>query len=158
VREPETAVGKAIAEFNRLVVNKLKVCPIGRGLNDFLTYIPKSAGKYVISGGMEAELHEVFKARNLLDSFHGVYGSPRNKHEIMYHLDQRGELSRPIVFVGDSQFDYETASRFDCDFIFMYGMTEFKDWEEFFSDKKVALIVRDFSELMEISQSISSSD
>jgi len=98
---------------------------------------------YIVSGGLQQELVEIFTHRELYVYFDGIYGSPRSKSEILSEMDLTGN----IVFVGDSKYDYDTAQDFGIDFIFLYGMSEFKDWHEHFKHTTVD-ILKDTSDIL----------
>lgn len=101
---------------------------------------------FVVSGGLQSELREVFKERGLDAYFENIFGSPDTKDDILTRELAKGAILLPALFLGDSRYDYEAAQRGGLDFTFVYTWTEFKDWEKFFIDKSVST-VRDLSEL-----------
>ncbi|MDC0336583.1 HAD hydrolase-like protein [Alphaproteobacteria bacterium] len=83
---------------------------------------------YVISGGDQAELRQLFKSRSLSTFFDGgVYGSPRNKYEIIDLLISNGSLSGSSVFFGDTSYDMQVAQHYGFKFIFVHGWSEQKE-------------------------------
>ncbi|MNJ63969.1 Phosphoglycolate phosphatase [compost metagenome] len=79
----------------------------------------------VISGGDQQELREIFSQRGLLNYFDmGIYGSPSSKDEIIARESLAGKIIAPVLFFGDSQYDYEAAKRAGMDFAFV------SDWSE----------------------------
>ena len=92
----------------------------------------------VVSGGNENEVQKVLKQKGIYDYFdNGIFGSPKSKEQIFKGLIERGIIKFPAVFLGDSRYDYEVASEFGVDFIFIYGWTEFEEWEKFCGDNMV---------------------
>jgi phosphoglycolate phosphatase-like HAD superfamily hydrolase len=103
---------------------------------------------FVVSGGDESELREIFKNRGLYELFDGgIFGSPKTKHEIISHVLETGNILKPSLMFGDSQLDHEVASCFGFDFMFIYDWTEFHEWRtyvikneiQFFANVKEAL-------------------
>lgn len=136
----------AIECYGTIVRNRLVSCNETNGIRDFLSKLPKSARKIVVSGGMQTELREVFTQRNIDIFFDAIYGSPETKKNILLKERESGLFCGPAVFFGDSRLDYEVALEFNTEFIFISGYTEFSNWESYFSNKAVT-IINDFVEL-----------
>ena len=95
----------------------------------------------VASGGVELELREVFRNRSLYNLFDGgIYGGPKSKHKIISSLIKENNLEFPALFLGDSKYDYEVASRFKLDFLFVSDWSEFKDWRNYCIRNKILSI------------------
>ncbi len=105
---------------------------------EFYNLIP-----YVLSGGDRAEIISLLKSKNYLDKFKGIMGGPYTKYENLEKLNLNGG----VLYIGDSLIDYEVALKYNFDFIFMYGYTQFKDWKEYFSNKKEVKTIKDFNAL-----------
>ena len=83
------------------------------------------------SGGDQTELRGVFEERGLSRFFDGgIYGSPTPKDEILASCRDRGLLDRPALFLGDSRYDFEVASEFGLDFLFVEVWSEFQEWQD----------------------------
>lgn len=136
----EKQLEKILTEFGLLVRSKLLQCPETEGLVPFLKKLATVDYKIVISGGMQDELQYVFAQRGLSEYFDAIYGSPDTKLTILQRELDQGSFHPPAVFVGDSQYDYECADKFDLDFIFMHQYTEFTGWHDYFSNKDVNVI------------------
>ena len=96
---------------------------------------------FVVSGGVEKELRDVFRNRSLFDLFDGgIYGGPMTKDEILNSLIKKNHIKFPALFIGDSKYDYEVASRAKLDFLFVSDWSEFKDWRNFCSSNKILSI------------------
>lgn len=112
------------------------------GIIPFLESLDTKAQKFVVSASMESELREIFEHKGLSRFFDGIYGSPRTKYDIIENLGVGGRS----VFFGDSKLDYMVADQFKMDFVFISGVSEFKNWREFFEDKKISGHFPDFRE------------
>ena len=96
---------------------------------------------FLVSGGVEKELRDVFRNRSLFDLFDGgIYGGPMTKDEILSSLIKKNHIKFPALFIGDSKYDYEVASRAKLDFLFVSDWSEFKDWRNFCSSNKILSI------------------
>ena len=91
----------------------------------------RSATWILASGGDQTELRGVFEERGLSRFFDGgIYGSPTPKDEILASCRDRGLLDRPALFLGDSRYDFEVASDFGLDFLFVEAWSEFQEWQD----------------------------
>lgn len=57
------------------------------------------------------------------------------------------EKSRPVIlipipYIGDSQYDYQAASRANLAFIFASEWTEFGEWQSYCSTHKIPVIAK----------------
>jgi len=129
-----------LAEVSKEIKVGLVNCEISHSL---LTLREKFSNSkwFVVSGGVEKEIIEVFKERSVFQIFDGgVFGGPRAKDEIFKSLIDNEQIKWPAVYLGDSKFDYEVAKRFNLDFIFINGWTEFKHWESYCVKNKIKFI------------------
>ncbi|MCK9488787.1 MAG: HAD hydrolase-like protein [Xanthomonadales bacterium] len=123
-------VNRRCEEFARYVSEGLLSCEIADGLAELRTLFP-SKRWFVVSGGKESELREVFRQRGIADLFEGgIHGSPADKHTILARLKAESGLLDG-VFLGDSRFDHEAAIRANLDFVFVHGWTDLKDWKTY---------------------------
>ncbi|MFP3355153.1 HAD family hydrolase, partial [Pseudoalteromonas sp. SIMBA_153] len=78
----------------------------------------------------QVELREVFAARGIASLFNGgIFGSPDTKDEILLREITEQNIQMPSLFLGDSKYDYQAASKAKLDFVFISGWTEVFDWE-----------------------------
>jgi phosphoglycolate phosphatase-like HAD superfamily hydrolase len=104
----------------------LLTCDVAEGLSR-LRELTSGTSWLVVSGGDQAELRSVFDERGLADYFDGgIFGSPDTKDEILVRLLEEGNIINPGVFVGDSQYDIEAATRAGLDFVFLERWSESK--------------------------------
>lgn len=139
VGEPigEGAIAALAAEFADRVADRLLTCRAAAGLHE-LRRLTRDAGWAMVSGGDQKELRSLFAARGLEALFDkGIHGSPASKDEIFARLASGGELQAPAVYIGDSRYDHEAASRAGLDFVFVHGWSEFQDWREYCSSNRI---------------------
>lgn len=117
-----------------------------------LKYYLNKIGWFIVSGGYEDELRDVFAQRNLSSYFNGIYGSPRNKYKIFEDLLMENKLRKPVLFLGDSKLDYEVSKSFGFDFIFISGWTEFSNWKSFTFENQILNVpfVKDITKYLTI--------
>ncbi len=142
-------IGKSVEEhelqilldvYARGVRTGLQTCDVAMGLHELRAATP-DARWLVVSGGDQSELRDIFAERALAHLFDGgIYGSPDTKDVILARETSNGSIESPAVFLGDSCYDYVSASKSGINFIFLSGWTEFKEWEVFFAHKEVDIV------------------
>jgi len=143
---------RALSQFARYCRDGFTSCDEAPGLRLLLEKIKAgNARTYVVSGGFQDELRTVFAERGLDVFFDDIFGSPDTKDEILGREIKSGVMTLPGLFIGDSQYDFETADRHGFDFVFVSTWTEFSGWQEYFKDRTVrhALAVGDLVGLFE---------
>jgi phosphoglycolate phosphatase-like HAD superfamily hydrolase len=124
-------------EYGNCVEEDLLNCELAPGL-ELLRKKTKDSTWMVASGGDQAQLRRVFANRRLENFFDGgIFGSPTPKNEILLSKIQRGSIQRPALYIGDSRFDHVAALQAGLDFVFLYGWSEFADWEEYCKVHKI---------------------
>lgn len=102
-------------------------CEISNGLEG-LRFQTRFSKWFIVSGGDQIELRKLFKQRNLLKFFDGgVFGSPETKTHIISREIKNLNLAKPALFIGDSKYDYISATKTNLDFVFVSDWTEVKD-------------------------------
>ncbi|RNC86068.1 MAG: HAD family hydrolase [Balneola sp.] len=130
--------------YNELNLQTLKGAGIVPGLENLLTFIQdKNVPMRIVSGGDEAEVKEVMDHKKLSTYFTHIHGGPKSKK---YHL-LKMNLPKNVLFFGDSKKDYEVATEFGLDFIFIYGFTAMSDWGNFFCSMNDVLLIKDYTDL-----------
>jgi len=130
----------ASQQYATLTIQKLKEAQVNAGFFDLIKKIDDKK-KYIVSGGAQDDLIQVFKSRDMDLLFDGIYGSPPDKYQIFEGLNID---ARKAIYFGDSRFDYQVAKYFNIDFVFMKKLTEFSKWQEYFAQTDV-LILDDFT-------------
>ena len=128
-----------IKQFGYICVDELMKCDFTPGLIKFLERT-RDKDVFVVSGGSQNELRNIFNKRRLSKYFEGIYGSPETKKDLVEMLRDDILINSPYVFIGDSRGDYDAAESIGADFIFMSEFTEFYEWKRFFNDKKIKVV------------------
>ena len=123
-------ISNLLDSYAALIYSGLLTCPFSKSIFNLSSHF-SHINSYVISGSLETELNSVFTQRSIHQLFDGIYGSPRNKYQIIDSLLSSGLLKAPIIFVGDSQYDHQVANHFSFDFVFVSGWTDFKQWDHY---------------------------
>lgn len=140
VGERESIIEKLLSTYAAEVRAGLMNCIVADGLQELRT-ATREATWLIVSGGDQAELREVFALRGLDHLFDGgIFGSPEDKDTILASRIASGGISPRALFIGDSLYDYEAATRAGLDFIFAYGWTEVSSWEEFANQNGIRTI------------------
>ena len=127
----DAQVQELLDEFARELEVGLMECEIALGLQELRAATP-NANWMVLSGGDQQEIRDLFEKRDLSQYFDGgLFGSPDNKDEVLAREIAAGNLNQPALFLGDSKYDFEAATRAKLDFLFVSDWTEVADWKEF---------------------------
>jgi phosphoglycolate phosphatase-like HAD superfamily hydrolase len=106
-------------------------CEVAKGLPAFRE-MERDTKWMIVSGGDQAELREVLKARAVHELFDsGIFGSPDSKEHILGRELARGNIVNPALFLGDSRYDHIAAAETGLDFVFLSSWSEFKDWRHY---------------------------
>lgn len=115
--------------YSCFVRNGLIKCEIAPGLIDLRQKLP-NAYWLIVSGGDQAELREVFDLRGITEIFDkGIFGSPDTKEKILRREISAGSIQFPALFLGDSKYDYQAATAFGIDFVFISAWSDLNDWK-----------------------------
>ena len=141
---------KLLNNFTKIVKEKLVQSDVCEDLN-LLKKSSKNSNWLIISGGDQKELNYAFLKKNISNLFDGgIFGSPSTKFEIIKKEISKKNIKEPVLFLGDSKLDYEVASFFNFDFIFVYQWTEFKNWKNYFKNKKKVLVANSPSSILRL--------
>ncbi len=133
LNQPSTneAIQILLDEFGRELEVGLMGCDIAEGLEALRAATPHAKWA-ILSGGDQQEIRTLFAKRNLTPLFDGgLFGSPDNKDEVLAREIANGNIQLPALFLGDSKYDFEAATRAGLDFIFLNDWTEVADWQEY---------------------------
>jgi len=132
--------------YGECVYRRLLNCSVAENLIEVRAMMADQAWM-LVSGGDEAELKRIFGERKLASLFDkGIHGSPANKDAIFDRELRSGKLKLPAVYIGDSRYDHEAASRAGLDFVFVHGWSEFEGWQAYCVTHQIPF-VRSLSEL-----------
>ncbi len=140
-RELETELVEAYAAICR---SGLRACRTIPGFRDFLTGLPPTISRFVVSGGAEVEVRRTLMERGLAGYFRRILGNPRSKRDNMILLSESGDLAGRGFYFGDGRLDHELATEFGLDFVFVSGASEWADAIDGYSGHRI----RDFRELV----------
>ena len=129
-----------LASYAQAVHSGLMTCPIAEGLSDLRSQTP-NAKWFIVSGGDQNELREIFSLRGLDRFFDGgIYGSPDAKTVILEREIKKNNFLKPAIFLGDSEYDFESAKASGLDFVFIHGWTDVADWKNFVTKESISSV------------------
>ena len=123
--------------FAKKILEDLQKCEIDHELYNLRKSYPNSNWA-VISGGDQSELRNVFSMRGIDSLFNmGIFGSPLNKEDIISaeNFDQRENY--PVLFLGDSKYDFDVSLKFQMDFVFVSHWSNLPNWQSFVKNHKL---------------------
>ena len=141
--EPELAY-QILNYYNKLNDQSIYNVKLTKNCTSFIKYCNTGIALIALSGGALSEIEKLFDINKLTPYFTHIFGGPKSKDENISTI----KLTPPVLYIGDSSVDYETSSKLNADFIFMYGYTSFQDWQTFVKNKDQIEIIRDLQELI----------
>jgi phosphoglycolate phosphatase-like HAD superfamily hydrolase len=144
VKQPITTeiVQKFLEAFEDILGESLMQCEIAPALAALKAATPQ-ASWMLLSGGDQAELRRVFPRRqlngyNLAQMFEaGIFGGPDQKDDVLAREIANGNLQLPALFLGDSKYDHQAATKAGLDFIFLSDWTEVADWQQYCAENNI---------------------
>jgi phosphoglycolate phosphatase-like HAD superfamily hydrolase len=116
-------------QYGDLVKRKLIDCPYTEGFLPLLDRLNHSGIKpFIVSGGYQDELRDIFLHRGISDCFEAIYGSPRDKVKILEEMANNGLTISSGIFFGDAKADFEAALKFDMSFVLVRKYSESTVW------------------------------
>lgn len=104
--------------YAALCLDGVLTVPLVAGAEAFLRDHHRAVPLFVASGTPEGELHEILERRGLTKYFHGMFGSPASKAEIVGRILAGWSLdARAAILVGDSETDLSAAREHGLPFI-----------------------------------------
>lgn len=149
LRKPleQVELKQLLDNFSYEVKKALITCEVAKGLHEFKAKT-QNADWLIVSGGDQSELREVFVKRGLDKYFNGgIYGSPDSKNTILTREIEKGTITMPALFLGDSKYDYQSAQAAGLDFVFLTKWTEVKDYQMWCEKHEIATC-RDILEIV----------
>jgi phosphoglycolate phosphatase-like HAD superfamily hydrolase len=148
----ESLVEELSASFAARFRSHLKHIDLVPGVKKFITSLPESVEKIVVTGGDTLETKEILALHHIVDEFDEVRGGPTSKAEHMQALAQRGDdFFHAAVAFGDSLMDFQLATLHGLDFVFVSRFSEWAEGAEKcpikildFTDHQIRLLDRDF--------------
>jgi HAD superfamily hydrolase (TIGR01549 family) len=125
--------------FDEVLDKTLMDCEVSPGL-PALREASRDRKWMLLSGGDQRELRIIFARRNLAHLFDaGIFGGPDTKDIVLAREKANGNLQLPALFIGDSKYDFEAATRAGLDFVFLSDWTEVADWQDFCQTNKITV-------------------
>lgn len=138
----DDAMAILLESFAEEIHRELLTCEIAPGLLELREHT-RDARWMLVSGGDQAELRSLFIERGIDVLFDaGIFGSPDNKDVILERESDNGNLAKPAIFFGDSQYDHEASGRAGLDFVFVSHWTELQDWQTYCRHHNITVIER----------------
>ncbi len=135
---------KIIEMYGKYCKNYLYKCEITEGL-ETLRKKTENIKWFIVSGGDQEELREVFKYKNIDKLFNGgIYGSPDSKDKIIKREIDNKNIKYPALLMGDSKLDHIAALSNNIDFIFVTKWTEFKKYKDYCSINNLKTVSKVF--------------
>jgi len=129
-------LNELLKSYSENVYDGLRSCQVNSGLKKLRNYT--NSRWMIASGGDQSELNEIFLLRNIYDYFDGgIFGSPDTKDTILSRELNNGNIKLPALFLGDSQYDYQSSIDAKIDFVFLSDWTEFKNWNDYCNKHKL---------------------
>lgn len=114
----QEAIEELAQHFSRLVVEKVVAAPEMPGATDLLRHLAQRWPVFVASGTPEEELREIVRRRGWESHFAGVFGTPRDKAELLRAIaEQLGVEPERLVMVGDALTDLEGSRAVGARFV-----------------------------------------
>ncbi|MDO9366325.1 MAG: HAD hydrolase-like protein [Methylotenera sp.] len=142
VHQPVTdgAIQALLNEFARELEVGLMECGVADGLATLRDITPQ-ANWMILSGGDQQEIRTLFAKRDLAKYFDGgLFGSPDNKDTVLAREKASRNLRLPALFIGDSKYDFEAATRAGLDFVFLSDWTEVADWKNYCESNHIHVV------------------
>ena len=135
----EAAVQALLDGFSKELEDGLMQCDLAKGLFDLRE--KTDSNWLILSGGDQQEIRDLFNKRKIAHMFNGgLFGSPDNKDVVLAREKANGNIQSPALFLGDSKYDFEAATRAGLDFIFMSDWTEVPDWQAYCAENSIAVL------------------
>ena len=114
------------------------------GVINFITLLKdKSKDILILSGGDQNEIIRFLEYNKLSSLFNEVYGSPKSKHENLKSIN----LTKPVIFFGDSEQDYKISVDHGLDFIFVSDYTIINNWKHITKNWIIKKEIKNFNSL-----------
>ena len=126
-----------VDNYGKILKEKLIKAEISKGVFKIKQFFPSSK-IIVVSGSDQNELRWLFKEKRIDHLFdNGIFGSPKNKIEILEEIFSEFKGEEKSIFIGDSKYDFEVSKFFKIDFAFITEWSDLADWNSFARIKKI---------------------
>ena len=126
-----------VDNYGKILKEKLINAEISKGVFKIKQFFPNSKIT-VVSGSDQNELRWLFKEKRIDHLFNnGIFGSPKNKIEILEEIFSGFKGDEKSIFIGDSKYDFEVSKFFKIDFAFISDWSDLSDWTKFARINKI---------------------
>ncbi len=126
-----------VDNYGKILKEKLIKAEISKGVFKIKQFFPNSKIT-VVSGSDQTELRWLFKEKRIDHLFNnGIFGSPKNKIEILEEIFSKFKGEEQSIFIGDSKYDFEVSKYFKIDFAFISEWSDLSDWTKFAKFNKI---------------------
>ena len=126
-----------VDNYGKILKEKLIKAEISKGVFKIKQFFPNSKIT-IVSGSDQNELRWLFKEKRIDHLFNnGIFGSPKNKIEILDEIFSGFKGDEKSIFIGDSKYDYEVSKFFKIDFAFISDWSDLSNWTEFARINKI---------------------
>ena len=126
--------------FDDILDVTLMQCEVAPDLKKLKAHTSQAAWM-LLSGGDQVELRKIFARRHLAALFEaGIFGGPDTKDIVLARETANGNIQFPALFVGDSRYDHQAATKAGLDFVFLSGWTEVRDWQEYCAQNNIVAL------------------
>ena len=126
--DAESKTKAALSGYSAHCMNLYKDLTPETGAMHFVEHALPSSHTYVISGGAQVELNEVFQYHHIANKFNRICGSPTIKMEHLTEILNETKIKpEEVLFVGDGWTDFKTSKAIGCHFCFLSIMSDWKD-------------------------------
>ena len=146
-KNDEKLINSLITEYSNNIYDSLLECEVSNCLGKLKKKFNLNEW-IVLTGGNENEVKNIFRKKQILQfKSKNIYGSPKSKYENYKKLKNSSLIKFPVIFFGDSKYDYQFSRDNSIDFIFVNGWTDFKDWRDF-CEKNLIKTIKNLCELV----------
>jgi len=104
--------------FSSIVLENVISAPYVKGAYEFISKYNRDYDYFISSATPEDEILEIVKAREILEFFSGVYGSPGQKDQHIKNIIKENKYNNSeVVFIGDAVSDRNAAKNNNIRFI-----------------------------------------
>ena len=135
-----------IDTFSTIVKSKLVKADYTAGFENFLNTVSDHASIYIVSGGDQDELREVFELRGISHYFSAIFGSPISKFVHCENIRKECNANKTLL-IGDSRLDHEAAQSSNFDFVFISDYSDFEEWSAYCRENNLN-VYQNFNQLL----------
>jgi len=143
-KDYDVKLSQLLEDYSNLVVSKLIYCEIPSSLEFGFNNFMSLKQVLVVSAGDEKEIKHVFEKRGLNNFVEetNIYGSPKTKQENIsnLYLEKKILNTDKVLLIGDAAYDYEVASKFNFDFLFVSDWTADHSFLSFVLENNISRI------------------